>query len=400
MAGAKRTDNKGRVLRTGEQQRRSDGQYLYRYTDLIGKTRTVYAPTLAELRAKERQIAKDLEDGVDFQKGNVTLNQMFDLYIENKSDLKSTTEANYKRLWANCIKPTPLAQMKISQIKPLHIKEFYNSLVKKGFSTSAINSYHVLIRGALEMASENEWIRKNPGEKAMKGICGSEKKKKPLSRAEQAELLKFLDDHPIYSVYLPLISFALATGARVSELCGLRWSDIDREEKVIHIERQLAYTNLGDGYKYVILEPKTEKGKRLIPLTESARKALSDQRKLDQIMGRTFTKTEVCGIKDFIFGNSKGKPYTRQMIDGIMKNITKAYNRQPDKTLTMPLLSAHIFRHTYCSRMAEGGMSPKVLQGIVGHESITTTMDVYTDLDFGVVQEQAEEIDRRIQKIG
>ncbi len=400
MAGTKRTDNKGRILRTGEQQRRSDGQYLYRYTDLIGKTRTVYAPTLTELRTKERQIAKDLEDGINFQMGNVTLNQMFDLYIENKSDLKETTEANYKRLWANCIKPTPLAQMKISQIKPLHIKEFYNSLVKKGLSTSTINNYHILIRGVLEVALENEWIRKNPGEKAMKGICGSEKKRKPLSRVEQAELLKFLDNHPVYSVYLPLISFALATGVRVSELCGLRWSDIDRDKKVIRIERQLAYSNLGNGHEYMILEPKTEKGNRLIPLTESARRALSDQRKLDQITGRTFRKTEVCGIKDFIFVNSKGKPYTRQTIDIVMKNITRAYNRQPDKALTMPLLSAHIFRHTYCSRMVEGGMSPKVLQGIVGHESITTTMDVYTDLDFEVVQEQADEIDKRIQKIG
>ena len=65
MAGKKRTDNKGRILRNGEMQRAEDNRYLYRYTDLSGRKRTVYAVTLVELREKEKQIERDLQDGID-----------------------------------------------------------------------------------------------------------------------------------------------------------------------------------------------------------------------------------------------------------------------------------------------------------------------------------------------
>lgn len=65
MAGKKRTDNKGRILRNSEMQRAEDNRYLYRYTDLSGRKRTVYAVTLVELREKEKQIERDLQDGID-----------------------------------------------------------------------------------------------------------------------------------------------------------------------------------------------------------------------------------------------------------------------------------------------------------------------------------------------
>lgn len=77
MAGKKRVDNKGRVLRNGEMQRKQDGRYLYRYVDLSGTKRTVYALTLLELREKEKQIERDLQDGIDTSKGDMTLNQLF-----------------------------------------------------------------------------------------------------------------------------------------------------------------------------------------------------------------------------------------------------------------------------------------------------------------------------------
>ena len=91
MVGKKRTDKKGRVLRTGEMQRSEDNRYMYRYTDLSGKKRTIYALTLAELREKERRIQRDLEDGIDCSRGDMTLNQLFQLYMETKSDLRTST---------------------------------------------------------------------------------------------------------------------------------------------------------------------------------------------------------------------------------------------------------------------------------------------------------------------
>ena len=67
----KRKDNKGRILRTGESQRK-DLIYQYRYTDIRGKRQTVYSSDLKELREKEKEIQKQLDDGIDYAAGKIT----------------------------------------------------------------------------------------------------------------------------------------------------------------------------------------------------------------------------------------------------------------------------------------------------------------------------------------
>ena len=94
MASKKRTDNKGRILRTGERQRPEDNRYLYRYFDSTGKRRIIYALTLSELREKEKQIQRDLQDGIDISRGDMTLNQLFQMYMDTKcSTLRPTQTA-------------------------------------------------------------------------------------------------------------------------------------------------------------------------------------------------------------------------------------------------------------------------------------------------------------------
>ena len=108
MAGLKRTDNKGRILKDGESQRK-DGSYRYRYTDADGVRRDVYSKRLVptdrlppgckddlSLREKERKINRDLEDGIKAAVENkATLNDLFELYMANKPELKDTTRSNY-----------------------------------------------------------------------------------------------------------------------------------------------------------------------------------------------------------------------------------------------------------------------------------------------------------------
>ena len=99
-----RKDNKGRGLHTGEQQRK-DGIYLYRYTDVTGKRQTVYAGDLPELRIKEKQIQKDLDDNLltDISVKKMTLNTLFERYMSMKS-LTDATRFNHQRLWDNHVR--------------------------------------------------------------------------------------------------------------------------------------------------------------------------------------------------------------------------------------------------------------------------------------------------------
>ena len=407
MASKKRTDNKGRLLRNGEMQRKEDNRYLYRYVDLSGKKRTIYAVTLAELREKEKQIERDLQDGIDTSKGDMTLNQLFHAYMDTKSDLRDSTRCNYLAVWKNAIEHTDLANMKIAKIKQLHVRAFYSGLVKAGYAANTIKLYHNLIYPALELAVDSDIIRKNPAKDCKKGIGGTKKERTAMTIAEQEKMLDFVKSSNRYSIYYPMLIFALSTALRVGELTGLRWADVDWKQSVIHVRQQLIYKNLGDGCRFHIQPLKTEAGRRDIPMTANARKSLMKQRELSLMLGKNAKIQEIEGITDFVFINSQGKPYATNAINFALDNAVKAYNKSEEIKAgnehrypeLLPHVSAHILRHTACTRLAETGLEPKVLQYIMGHANVSVTLDVYTHLDFTQIQEKMEAVQENM-KIG
>lgn len=112
----KRKDKKGRILKTGENQRKN-GTYDYRYTDIHGKVQCVYGKTLEELRKKESVIQRDLADGLDYSAGEITVSELVDRYMNLKRDLSENTRRAYGSA-INRIKAVPFGQMKVRQVKP------------------------------------------------------------------------------------------------------------------------------------------------------------------------------------------------------------------------------------------------------------------------------------------
>ncbi len=383
-------------------QRSEDGRYLYRYVDLSGKKKTIYAVTLVELRGKEKKIERDLQDGIDTSRGDMTLNQLFKIYMDIKTDLRESTWCNYMAVWNNALTESMLGNMKISQIKQLHIRSFYSELAKKGLSANTIKMYHNLIYPALELAVNSDIIRKNPAKDCRKGVGGTKKQRIALTASEQENLLDFMTHNNRYAVYYPLVIFALSTALRVGELTGLRWSDVDLKGNVVHIRQQLIYKNLGDGCRFHIQDLKTEAGRRDIPLTAAAKKSLIRQKEIYLLLGKAARQQEIEGVSDFVFTNTLGKPYATNAINFALNNIVQAYNkleseqaikerREPE---LLPHISAHILRHTACTRLAESGLEPKVLQSIMGHANVSITLDVYTHPDFTQIQKKMEDVQK------
>ena len=96
----KRKDNKGRILRTGESQRKGL-IYQYRYTDICSKQQTVYSSDLKELREKEKEIQKQLDDGIDYATGKINVIQLLERYISIKQGVRYNTKVGYTREWIN-----------------------------------------------------------------------------------------------------------------------------------------------------------------------------------------------------------------------------------------------------------------------------------------------------------
>lgn len=403
MAG-KRKDNKGRILKDGESQRKQDGRYLYRYTAASGERRTVYALTLGELREKEKQIERDLQDGIDGSKANMTLNELFSKYMDTKS-LRESTRCNYLATWRNMVSKD-LGSMKICAIKQLHIKGFYAGLVKVGYSKNTIKLLHNLIYPTLELAVDSDIIRKNPAKGCFQNVGGTVKERNALTQEQQQAMLDFAKRNPKYNIYHPLLVFALCTGCRIGELLGLTWRSCDLRKNVVHIRQQLIYKNLGDGCQFYITPLKTDAGLRDIPLTATARKALLQQRELCMMLGRTAKATaqETDLPRDFVFINSLGKPYTIAAINNMLYDLTDEYNVQEEsiarkehrEPLLLPHISAHILRHTACTRLAESGLQPKTLQYIMGHSDIGITLNTYAHIDLAQLQKQVEDIQENI----
>ena len=400
MARKKRTDSRGRVLRVGESQNK-DGRYCYRWSGALGKRNTVYAVTLQELREKELQIQKDIADGIDSRGGDLTLNQLFNVFMESKSNIRESTRINYTIHWNANIKTSLLSDMKIAQIKQYHIKKWIADLRSKGAKASSVKRYETLLSMVLQFAVKNDLIRKNPC-----ADCGREIKSEPtgkisLTIKQQQMLLEFIEDDNTWCVHYPLILFLLSTGLRISEAIGLTADRIDMKNNVVHIDRQLVYRTSEGSYCYRFAPTKSNSGKRDIPLTENAKKALIRQKELDLILGRRGKEQKVDGEKGLVFLTRNGTPMNNRNFGKALDGIVKAYNkmeivrsekehREPE---LLPHISPHILRHTFCTRCAESGMDVKVLQTIMGHSNIAVTMEVYNHVDEVRVQSEMKKLE-------
>lgn len=406
----KRRDSKGRILKDNEYQRK-DGKYEYKY--FWGNERkSVYSWALVPtdktpegkrkdmcLRDKIKAIERDLQDGIDSSKADMTLNQLFDLYIDSKVNIREHTKSNYMLLWRTAVQDSKLGNMKISQIKQIHVRKFYADQAKKGAATSTIKTYHNIICPTFEMAVNSDIIRKNPAREAIKGINGTQKKKEALTVEEQKRFLNFVKESDVYNIYYPMLSLELLTGLRVGELVGLTWKDIDSINNVIHIQHQLQYLKLDGKFKFYVSPLKTEAGKRDIPITPEIRKCLTDIKNVMMFTGRR-SEVKVDGYTGFLFVTKNGTVYAVSAINFILNNIVEKYNKIEEKKASkekrspeyLPHISSHILRHTACTRMAEQGIDVKVLQYIMGHSDIGVTMNVYNHVDKTRVENEMQKI--------
>ena len=167
----------------------------------------------------------------------------------------------------------------------------------------------------------------------------------------------------------------IGPAVRCGEAIGLTWDDVDFENKEVNINHQLIYKKSGGTYGFYADNPKTDSGARTIPMTIEVFKALIEQRK-NQLSKGWRTNVEIDGYRDFVFSTKNRNPVMPSAVNNLLLNIVNKYNSTVGE-MELPHISAHNLRHTGCTRMAEAGIDPKVLQYIMGHSNISVTMDIY-----------------------
>lgn len=384
----RRKDNKNKVLKEGEYQR-SNGTFEYKWRDKRGNRHSIYAKTLGELREKERDVLKNTLDGIRTDTNNLTINDLYNRWVQLKKGLKANTFQNYKYMYTQFAAPD-FGNVHITDLKRSDVRAFYNTLAdEKHLKANTIDSLHTVLHQVLELGVEDDYLRYNPSDNALKELKrahnSDSERKKALTIPESNLFETFLARNGQYSRWQPIFTVMLWTGMRVGEITGLRWCDIDLEEDIISVNHTLVYYDRGglERCGYGINTPKTKAGERIIPMLPKVKEAFLKEREYQKEVGLKCNAI-VDGYTDFIFVNRFGNVQNQSTLNKALRRIIRDCNYEVlDKgqknPVLLPKFSNHSLRHTFTTRMCEAGVNIKAMQDILGHADAETTLQIYTD---------------------
>lgn len=390
----KRKDKKGRVLNDGEIQR-SDGKYAFQYTDANGERKTVYSWRLIEsdrtpsgkkhdipLREKEKEIKERLISGISSDGGKLTVYNLVEKYVSQKSGAKYKTALSYKYV-LYVLENDDFGNRRIDKIKISDAKSWFIRLQEEGKKYGTIYDIRGVVKPAFEMAVLDDLIRKNPFQFSISSILKNDTEDKiPLTEKQESDFLSFLKNDKRMNKYFDAVYVLLNTGLRISEFSGLTVFDIDFDNKKIWVKNQLIRKESGE---YIIQSTKTSSGVREIPMSDGVCECFL---RIIENRPRLNPEPMIGGKTGFLFFNRNGNPAYCHNWDSRFHDMVIKYNKTHE--IQIPNVTPHICRHTFCSKMARMGMNPKTLQYIMGHSNIKVTLDVYAHVDFNGVREEME----------
>lgn len=378
-----------KTLRQNEYYNPKTKRYEYRYKDSLGKNRVISSYRLEptdqipkgkrsglSLREKENQINQQISNFIDIDGSKLTLLEVVNHYLDSlyaRKELSPNTKSGYQ-VTVNCLKEYRLGYMEIGKIRPEHCEEWLVDMKKK-YRGSSIQTQISLIKRVFEYAVDYEYIPKNPFRRITTDRSDS-KLMEALSVSDMNRFLEFCSKDSHSRHCYDMINILFWTGLRVSELCGLTIDNIDLDNRLIRVEKQL----LGLNHTHVVRKPKTNNGVRYIPMVDTVYESFKS------ILKNRYLKGDIEPIRydergnayqGFVFLATRSrKTIVRSHVEEYLQNCIKRFN-EANKDNPIRKFEPHICRHSFATNMQM--LPPKTLQYILGHSSIKTTMDYYIE---------------------
>ncbi|NFO32462.1 site-specific integrase [Clostridium botulinum] len=365
--------------------------YFYRLRhENLDKPADLYGRTVKELEDRIKQRKYELEHDIVNNKEcfeTFFTDWLFDIHF---SHLKPSTKENYEGVYRMYVKNSSLSKIKVKNLKLIDIQKFYNSLVSNGCTIIRIKNIHKIIRPFIRYLYANNIIIKDFSSSIIlpkedeKTKLAKENKIIPFTREEEKTFLSAIKDHHLEMLFVT----ALYSGLRQGELFALTWNDINFEKAYIDVNKTYRYiadvtrTGRTGGYSS-IQTPKTPKSIRTVPIPQFLIKMLLQYRNEQRLLKIKYA--DVYEDHNLVFCNELGAYLVDSTVGRQYKIILTNNN--------IPLRKFHDMRHTFATRLFELGEEPKTVQELLGHSTVSITLNTYTHVLESVKQQAISKLD-------
>jgi integrase len=319
----------------------------------------LYGKERNEVRDKLAEVVSSRAQGTFVEPQKVTVAEWLDTWLNDykKMSLRLITWEGYATIIKVHIKPE-IGSLPLKSLRPEHLQRLYNAKFESGLSPRMVRYIHTVIHGALKQAVKNGLVPRNVSE-ATSLPKQKKKEARVLSVEEQEKLVKAFEGERLGIAFYTL----LGTGLRRGELLGLRWQDVNLKDGVIHVRQTLVPVSGG----FIFQEPKTKQSKRDVPLPTKLQKALKVHQKQQEWEKRI--AGDAYQDHGLVFCREDGQPIKPRDFNAAFEVVTEKAGVN---------INLHGLRHTFATRCLEQGIDAKTVSELLGHSTITITLDTYT----------------------
>lgn len=353
---------------------------------VYGHSQMEVSKKLVELTGKMSAMKNSMYSGKTF--GEL----MFDwLMLFKKSAVSPRTFEGNIRNFNLHIKPL-IGNMKIEDVTKPVIQQVINEIMAKGLANNTIKKNKFLLNQFFDYAMECGLVQNNPTYKVKVrnrevSLTDQENKYKAIPPEMRVKFLQALNSHPFLK---PLCMTSMFAGLRVGELLALRWENVDFENKTIQVRSGITQVPQFDSKGKIISRvtvignTKTACSVREVPIPDILVDALKDWRK-EQWVRQQLSGADLLSHKSIVFSNEDGSVRTYSGTRQIFDRFAKKYG-------FFGQIHFHTLRHTYSNMLFEMNENPKIIQALLGHKSVKTTLTVYNSVDKSYYKQATEKL--------
>ncbi len=336
------------------------------------KRKTFTGDRFADVQKRLTEARRNLDRGMPSQDGKQTLRVFLNRWLADvvEPSVRPATLRSYEQIIRNHLIPG-LGQIALSKLTSQAVSSFLKQRHDLGISAEHLRR---VLRAALNQAIKWDMIPRNVASLAS---C-PKRQKKEIRYLDPQQAVKFLQavkGHRHEALY----SVAVAVGLRLGEALGLKWSDINFQDQTLTVRSQLQRVK----GKRQLVEPKTAKGRRVVPLPGFAVEALKDLKLRQELQDKPLAGDR-WQENDFVFSSSLGTPCEERNIRRSLKDVLKASE--------LPLLRFHDLRHSCATLLLSQGTDPRTIMETLGHSQITLTLNTYSHVIPALQREAADKM--------